>query len=65
MLMEQSFALRMGIGGTGELTLIEQNMLTAEDRAWWMRKLEHVAKERQRKEKSSMPPIKKPSFPHH
>jgi hypothetical protein len=55
MLMEQQFMLRCGMGGTGELTLFEQNEMTAEERAWWANKLEKVSEERNRKASSSMP----------
>jgi hypothetical protein len=55
MQMEQQFALRCGVGGTGEITLFEQNSMTGEERAWWYRKLEKVAEERRKKESSSMP----------
>ena len=55
MLMDQQFMLRCGIGGTGELTLFEQNSMTAEERGWWVRKLERVADERNRKVSNSMP----------
>jgi hypothetical protein len=55
MLMEQQFALRCGIGGTGELTLFEQNSMTGEERAWWYKKIEKVAEERNKKESSSAP----------
>ena len=61
--MEEQFALRMGIHGTGELTLIEQEMLTAEDRAWWYKKLQKVAAERNKKEKASVPHIPRPNIP--
>ena len=47
--------LRCGIGGTGELTLFEQNSMTAEERGWWAKKLERVAEERNRKSSGSMP----------
>ena len=56
MLMQQQFMLRCGIGGTGELTIFEQNVMTGEERAWWARKLEKVAEERSRKESSQLPP---------
>jgi hypothetical protein len=55
MLMEQQFMLRAGVGGTGELTLFEQNSMTGEERAWWAKKLERVAEERNKKESSAMP----------
>lgn len=48
MLMEQQFALRCGIGGTGELTLFEQNQMTAEERSWWYKRLEKATEERER-----------------
>ena len=49
MLMEQQFMLRGGIGGTHELTIFEQSVMTSEDRAWWAKKLESTAAERERK----------------
>ena len=60
MLMEQQFMLRCGIGGTGELTLFEQNSMTAEERGWWARKLERTAEERNRRQSSQM----SPNMPH-
>ena len=53
--MEQQFALRCGIGGTGELTLFEQNTMTGEERAWWAKKLEKTAEERNKKSSPAMP----------
>jgi hypothetical protein len=55
MLMEQQFMLRCGVGGTGELSLFEQNSMTAEERAWWANKLERTAEERNRKAAGSTP----------
>jgi hypothetical protein len=55
MIMEQQFMLRCGIGGTGELTLFEQNCMTAEERGWWAKKLETTAEERNRKQSSQLP----------
>jgi hypothetical protein len=62
MLMEQQFMLRCGIEGTGELTLFEQNSMTGEERAWWSRKLEKVAEERNRRASSSTQNM--PNIPH-
>ena len=39
MLMEQSYQLRRGVDGHGELTLFEQNQMTAEERAWWAKRI--------------------------
>ena len=39
MIMEQQFQLRCGIDGNGELTLFEQNQMTAEERAWWAKRI--------------------------
>lgn len=61
--MEQQFMLRCGVGGTGELTLFEQNTMTGEERAWWSRKLEKMAEQRNKQASSSMPNM--PSIPHH
>lgn len=47
--------LRCGVGGTGELSLFEQNSMTAEERAWWANKLERTAEERNRKAAGSTP----------
>jgi len=47
--------LRCGVGGTGELSLFEQNSMTAEERAWWASKLEKTAEERNRKAAGSTP----------
>lgn len=55
--------LRCGVGGTGELTLFEQNTMTGEERAWWSRKLEKMAEQRNKQASSSMPNM--PSIPHH
>jgi len=60
--MNAQFALRCGVDGSGELTLFEQNAMTAEERGWWYRKLEKVAEERNRKSSSSTPNI--PNLPH-
>ncbi len=49
MLLEQAFTLRGGIGGTHELSLVEQDMLTAEDRAWWVKRLQKEAEARERR----------------
>ena len=51
--MEQQFMLRCGMGGTGELTIFEQNSMTGEERAWWAKKLETTAEERNRKASGS------------
>jgi hypothetical protein len=55
MLMEQQFMLRCGVGGTGALTLFEQNSMTGEERSWWAKKLEKTAEERNKNTSGSMP----------
>lgn len=45
--MEESFILKT----YGELSLFEQNQLTAEDRTWWLRRLKKKAED----EKAQMP----------
>jgi len=42
-ILEQQFQLKQ----YGNLSLFEQETLIAEDRAWWMRRLEKEAKEKQ------------------
>jgi len=63
--MEEAFALHLGIGGTGELSLDEQDRLTAEDRAWWYNKLQKVAADRNKKQTPNIPHISGPNIPHH
>ncbi|MCK9557746.1 MAG: hypothetical protein M0R50_06865 [Candidatus Cloacimonetes bacterium] len=47
--------LRCGVGGTGALTLFEQNSMTGEERSWWAKKLEKTAEERNKNTSGSMP----------
>lgn len=61
--MEQAFALRVGVGGTGELTLFEQNILTAEDRAWWITRLKRLADDRDKNSKVNSG-VHIPNVPH-
>ena len=64
-LMEQSFALKKH----GNMTLFEQDIMTAEDRAWWIERLQEENKKEQEAQKKSMghvpriPSIKKPHIP--
>jgi len=51
--MEQQFQLKY----YGDLSIFEQNRMTSEDRAWWLRRLEKEIKdtaERERKQMGSM-----------
>ena len=57
--MEQEFQLKE----CGKLSLFEQNMMTSEDRGWWMRRLEKEAKARQDQEKKQSRSIPKPRMP--
>ena len=63
--MEQQFQLKH----YGELSIFEQNNMTAEDRNWFMRRLEKEFKEKAEREKKqagsipSRPSIPRPSKP--
>ncbi len=57
--MEQQFQLKWH----GKLTLFEQDNLSAEDRGWWMRRIEKELKDRNEREKASMPNVRMPSKP--
>lgn len=59
--MEQQFQLKE----YGKLDIFEQAQMTAEERGWWMKRLEKEAKDRQEREKKqaqSMPKPRKPSM---
>jgi hypothetical protein len=57
--MEQSFQLKQ----YGNLSLFEQEQLTAEDRGWWMRRLQKEHKDRQESEQQQMRSAPKPRIP--
>lgn len=49
--MEQQFQLKE----YGKLSIFEQNNMTSEDRAWWVRRLDKEMKDKQEQERKSMP----------
>lgn len=49
--MEQQFQLKH----YGNLSLFEQARMTAEDRAWWIKRIERELKEKAEREKAAMP----------
>lgn len=51
-LQEQEFQLKMG----ANLSLMEINQLTAEDRNWWIDRVERYRKEQQKESSSSSAP---------
>jgi hypothetical protein len=60
--MEQQFQLKH----YGKLDLFEQNQMTAEERSWFLKRLEKEFKERKEREEQqtrSMPRPRKPSIP--
>lgn len=65
--MEQRFQLKE----YGNLSLFEQAQMPADERAWWMRRLNEENKKKQEREKGQMgsmprprmPSISKPSMP--
>jgi len=58
--MEQQFQLKHH----GKLSLFEQNNMTAEDRAWFIKRLDKEFKDRQDQERGSSPSTpSKPSTP--
>jgi len=57
--MEQQHQLKQH----GNFSLVEQNMMTAEDRAWHIRRLEREMKERQEAENKAASGIRRPSMP--
>lgn len=61
-MMEQQFQLKE----YGGLNLFEQAQMTAEERGWWLKRLDRERKEQQEREKQqmgSMPKPRKPSIP--
>lgn len=54
--MEQQFQLKHH----GKLSLFEQNQMPAEERSWFMRRLEKEFKERQEKEEKQTRSMRKP-----
>lgn len=57
--MEQQFQLKH----YGELSLFEQANMTAEERAWWMKRLEKEFKEKAEKERQQVGSVPRPSKP--
>jgi hypothetical protein len=57
--MEQQFQLK----NYGKLSLFEQNQMPAEERAWWMRRLDREFKERKEREEAQSRSIPRPSTP--
>lgn len=57
--MEQQFQLKHH----GNLSLFEQANMVAEDRAWWMRRLEKEFKDRAEQEKKQAGSVPRPSMP--
>ena len=47
----------------GNLSLFEQSAMIAEDRAWYMKRLEKEFKERNEKEKAQVGSVPRPSMP--
>jgi hypothetical protein len=58
-MMEQQFQLKHH----GNFSLFEQAQMTAEERAWMMRRIEKEMKDRQEREKSQMGSVRRPSMP--
>ena len=56
--MEQQFQLKH----YANLNLFEQNMMPAEDRAWWMKRIEKEMKDKAEAEKNQMG--SRPHIPH-
>jgi len=57
--MEEMFQLKH----YGKLTFFEQNSITAEDRAWYLKRLEREFKEQQEREKNAVGNVSMPSAP--
>ena len=57
--MEQQFQLKHH----GKLDLFEQNQMTAEERSWFMKRLEKEFKDRQEKEQQQQRSVRTPSMP--
>lgn len=58
-ILEQQFQLKE----YGNLSLFEQAQMVAEDRAWWLKRLEKEYKEKAEREKQQMGSVRKPSMP--
>jgi hypothetical protein len=57
--MEQQFQLKH----YGKLNLFEQNQMTAEERGWYMKRLEKEFKDKKEQEEAQMRNVRKPSTP--
>lgn len=57
--MEQQFQLKY----YGNLSLFEQASMVAEDRAWWMKRLERELKEQAERERNQAGSIPRPRIP--
>jgi hypothetical protein len=57
--MEQQFQLKHH----GNLSLFEQNQMPAEDRGWWMKRLQKEHKDKQEAEQKQMRSVPKPRMP--
>jgi hypothetical protein len=57
--MEQQFQLKHH----GKLSLFEQNQMTAEERSWFIKRLEKEFKERKEKEEQQMRSMPRPRTP--
>lgn len=57
--MEQQFQLKYH----GNLSIIEQSNMTAEDRAWWMQRLEKEFKDKADRERNQISSAPKPRIP--
>ncbi len=57
--MEQRFQLKE----YGNLSLFEQAQMPAEERAWYIKRLDREYKEKAEREKQQMGSVKKPSMP--
>lgn len=58
-LMEQQYQLKKH----GNYSLFEQDEMTAEERAWVMKRINRDLKEQQERERTQMGSIKRPSMP--
>lgn len=57
--MEQQFQLKH----YGQLSLFEQSKMIAEDRAWWIKRLQKEFKDKAEQEKKQMGSVPRPSIP--
>ena len=57
--MEQSFLLKQ----YGNLSLFEQSNMPAEERAWWIKRIDKENKQRKSAEESQMPKMPKMATP--